>query len=369
VVPLTPILAFFSDSVADLRTIRLADLQFVHRDTARLVAIALIGLLLVALAVRSAMARRPGRDLIAMPAILAWVRRSSLSFVRHGALLPFLAGVPFLIVALADPFTALIREDVSFPGRRIGLMIDASSSMLAPFRPGSLNPKASPDTETAFHTSVAAAEFFVRLRMRGQYRDLMALVEFGEEAYVITPFTNDYDNILLSISLIGDPAEWRKFPDKGTLVGQAVTQGIALFRAFDFQAAAGNVIVIFSDGLDSQVVVDGKGPTELLRPAVQAKIPVYFIRVADEARLGRNNPDKLWAQAVAQTGGKFYPAADEKTIVSAMDDIDKAAVGEISVSRYSSQRVRFSPFAAMAGGLWALAALMKLAIPYLQKFP
>ena len=27
----------------------------------------------------------------------------------------------------------------------------------------------------------------------------MALVEFGNQAYVITPFTSDYDNILLSI--------------------------------------------------------------------------------------------------------------------------------------------------------------------------
>ena len=368
-VPLTAIVAFLRESVADLRTLRLAELQFRHGDTARLLIVSLVVLMVVVLAVRSAMARRPGRDLIALPAILTWFRLSSLSFVRHGALVPFLLGVPFFVLALADPYTALTREDVSFPGRRIGLMIDASSSMLAPFRAGRLNPKATSDTETAFHTSVGAADFFVRLRMQSKYRDLMALVEFGEEAYVITPFTNDYDNILLSISLIGDPAEWRKFPDKGTLIGQAINQGVGLFRAFDFQQAAGNVIVIFSDGLDSQVTVDGKDPSELLRTAVQTKIPVYFIRVADEGRLGRNNPDKLWAPAVAKTGGKFYPAADEKTILRAIDDIDRASVGEIALSRYSAQRVRFSPFATMAAGLWAIAALMKLTVPVFQKFP
>jgi len=369
VVPLTSLIAFLRQSVADLQTLRIAELQFWHRDAARLMVVLLIGVLLTTLAVRSARARRPGRDLIALPALLRGFRRSSWSFVRHGALLPFLAGIPFLILALADPYTSLTRENASYPGRRIGLMIDASSSMLAPFRAARLNPNARAETQTTFHTSVAAADYFVRLRMQRKYQDLMALIEFGDEAYVITPFTHDYDNILLSISLIGDPSEWRRFPDQGTLVGQAINQGVELFRAFNFEEAAGNVIVIFSDGLDSQVVVDGKDPSDLLRTAIQAKIPVYFIRVADEARLGQNNPDRLWQPAVEKTGGRFYAASDESVILRAIDDIDKASVGEISVSRYSTQRGRFSPFATVAVGLWAIAALMKLTIPYFQKFP
>ena len=41
----------------------------------------------------------------------------------------------------------------------------------------------------------------------------MALVEFGSRAYVITPFTSDYDNLLLSMSLIGDPVEFSTFPN------------------------------------------------------------------------------------------------------------------------------------------------------------
>jgi Ca-activated chloride channel homolog len=369
VVPLTALIAFLRQSVADLQTLRVAELQFWHRDAARLMAVLLIGVLLATLAVRSAMTRRPGRDLIALPALLRGFRRSSWSFVRYGALLPFVAGIPFFVLALADPYSSLTRETVSYPGRRIGLMIDASSSMLAPFRAARLNPTGRAETQTTFHTSVAAADYFVRLRMQSKYHDLMALVEFGDESYVITPFTHDYDNILLSIALIGDPSEWRRFPDQGTLVGQAINQSVELFRAFNFEEAAGNVIVIFSDGLDSQVVVDGKDPADLLQTAIRTKVPVYFIRVADEARLGRSNPDPLWQVAVEKTGGKFYAASDESVILRAIDDIDKASVGEISVSRYSTQRGRFSPFAAIAVGLWAIAALMKLTIPYFQKFP
>ena len=53
----------------------------------------------------------------------------------------------------------------------------------------------------------------------------MALVEFGDQAYVITPFTTDYDNIRLSLSLIGDFGEFIRFPDQGTLLGNAVAAG------------------------------------------------------------------------------------------------------------------------------------------------
>ena len=56
---------------------------------------------------------------MALPAVLDWSRPSWISLVRHGALLLFLAGLPFFVIALADPYTSLTREDVSFPGRRI----------------------------------------------------------------------------------------------------------------------------------------------------------------------------------------------------------------------------------------------------------
>ena len=130
-------------------------------------------------------------------------------------------------------------------------MIDASISMRTPFTAATLNKRAA--TDATFFTTVAAAERFVQLRMKGKYRDLMALVEFGNQAYVVTPFTHDYDNILLSISLIGDPVEFSMFPDQGTdhRAGDR-RRASALFKAFNFLDASGNLMVIFSDGEDTQ---------------------------------------------------------------------------------------------------------------------
>ena len=155
-----------------------------------------------------------------VPALLGTMRPSYLSVVRHVPLVLFVAGIPFMALALADPFTALVTSEVSYPGRRIAVMIDASTSMRTPFKAATLNTRA--ETDATFFTTVAAAERFIRMRMARNYRDLMALVEFGNEAYVVTPFTNDYDNILLSVSLIGDPVEYSLFPDQGTIIAAAI---------------------------------------------------------------------------------------------------------------------------------------------------
>ena len=91
------------------------------------------------------------------------------------------------MLALADPYSSLTREECRYPGPPHRLMIDASSSMMARFPAAHLNAKA--PNEATFFTTVAAAEAFIRQRMNGKYHDLIGLVEFGDEAYVVTPFT------------------------------------------------------------------------------------------------------------------------------------------------------------------------------------
>ena len=113
--------------------------------------------------------------------------------------------------------------------------------------------------------------------MEGPYQDLVSLVQFGNEAYIVTPFTNDYENILLSISLIGTPEEYRRFPDHGTLIMQAVSRGVQLFRTFDFLGATGNLMVIFSDGQDTYARFEDVTLDAIMQEAADNGIPVYFL--------------------------------------------------------------------------------------------
>lgn len=366
--PLEGLIALVRQTLLEAGRLRLDELQFARADAARLVCLGLAGVGVAALLARALAARRPERGRLALPALLAFARASRWSAVRHGALVVALAGLVSFGIALADPVTALVRRETTYPGRRISLMIDASSSMLASLPATRLAVKGAPN-DAMFFTTVGAARYFVELRMKGQYRDLVSLVEFGDQAYVITPFTTDYENVLLSISLIGDWNEFMTFPDQGTIIARAIDQSVRLFGAFDFLDAAGNAMVVFTDGVDAEVTEDGRSAFDVLREAQRARIPVYFIRVGANREARQAIPDDVWRAAVARTGGRFYAAADEATIVRAMHEIDKASQGEIALRQYSSEQPRFAPFALAAVALWSLAALMRLTVPQFDTFP
>jgi Ca-activated chloride channel homolog len=366
-VPVAEVGALVRSGLAELGGIRLAGVLFGHRDAGIIALVLLVALSAAVAIVRAALLRRPGRGQIGLPALLSWVQSSPLSALRHGAVLLALGGLPFFVIALADPYLPLRQQEVTFPGRRIALLIDASASMVIPFQAARLN-RGGPN-QASFFTTVGAAETFIRQRMKGKYRDLIALIEFGDEAYVVTPFTNDYDNVLLSLSLVGDWTEYLKFSDQGTTIGKAIDQGVSLFRAFDFLNAAGNAMIIFSDGQDRQVMIDGRPIEDILTSATQAKIPVYLIRIGQNKALGDVIPDQIWRPAVEATGGKFYAASDESAIFRAINEIDRRSTGTVSVKQYSTEQPLFSPFALAAALLWSAALTMKLTLPWFQKFP
>ena len=347
--------------------VRLADLQFWHSDNGRLVVVALVALAIVILVARTLLGRQPGRHCLVVPAVLPELAPSYLRFSRHLPLLLFFAGVPLLAIALADPYQALVRNEVSYPGRRIALMIDASLSMRMPFKTQHLNTGV--PSEATFFTTVAAADRFVRLRMGHRYQDLMALIEFGNEAYVVTPFTHDYDNILLSISLIGDPTEYSLFPEAGTTLAAAIDQSVGLFKAFNFLDAAGNVMVLFSDGEDSNLKVGNRTLDQILQNSIANKIPVYMVRTNYERGLGKVTSDKLWIAAIEKTGGRFYVADNENSLLAAIADIDVVSEGTISTRQYTTQTPRFELFALGAVACFLAAAALKLTVPQFQKMP
>jgi Mg-chelatase subunit ChlD len=352
---------------ADWQSIRLSELLFAQGATARLAVVTLIGVAMAALVLRALSRASASRGRVALPALVAFRAPNRASLVRHGALILALAGLPFFILALADPRTAITREEVTYPGRRISLMIDASSSMLTAL-PANRFAEGAPNN-AAFFTTVGAARFFIEQRMRGPYRDLMSLIEFGDDAYVITPFTTDYENILLSTALIGDWQEFMSFPDQGTVIARAVEQSVSMFESFKYLDAAGNLMVLFSDGADAEVLESGKSAMDVVEDARKAKIPIFFVKVGREIPGRVQIGDEIWRQAVERTGGHFYGGADEASIDKALRDIDRAAAGRIEYKQYSTERPRFTPFALAAAALWSVALLLRLTVPAFAVFP
>jgi len=344
------------------------NLTFVHSREAILISVAILVLTIVTLIYRYLQKHRPGRSDITVPALPPrWLRSQpqwrSLAPVRHGAFALFLAGFLFFVTALAAPQVTLLEEQTTFPGHRITIMIDASLSMDTAFSTRRLR------AGNTFLANVSAAEYFVRRRMDGPYHDLVSLIQFGSQAYIVTPFTNDYENILLSIGLIGTPEEYDRFPDHGTLIMEAINRGVQLFRTFDFLQASGNLIVIFSDGQDTHARYEGTSLDEILQEASDNQIPVYFIRTSYNQELGDVLPDITWKLAVERTGGKFFPAANEDAILEAIEEIDRLSAGQIDVKHYVTRQPTFGPHAFIAVCLWTVALMLTLSFRGFRRFP
>ena len=209
----------------------------------------------------------------------------------------------------------------------------------------------------------------MKRRMAGPYHDLIALIQFGNEAYVVTPFTTDYENVLLSVRLVSDPKEWGRFSDWGTTIIEGIDEGLQLFESFDFINASGNLMIVFSDGRDSELNRMNRPLDELVAEARRHRIPVYMIRTAYRQPFGRVREDAIWKPVIERTGGRFYAAPDEESIFKALAEIDRLSPGKIDVRQYSVQRPRYAGFTLIAVALWAAAAVMKLGVSAFRSFP
>ena len=96
-------------------------------------------------------------------------------------------------------------------------------------------------------------------------------------------------------------------------------------------------MVIFSDGQDNNVQIGTMSLEQVLKKAVDNKVPVYMIRTAYARGLFDVVPDQVWKKAIDATGGKFYPAASQETIMQAIKEIDVAATGRVDVREYQRE--------------------------------
>ena len=86
---------------------------------------------------------------------------------------------PYWSITKFNDIVENLLGEISECDTRIAMMIDASSSMVRPFNAPTL--RTGTGSQASFFTTVKAAERFVELRTQGKYRDLMALIEFGDQ--------------------------------------------------------------------------------------------------------------------------------------------------------------------------------------------
>jgi hypothetical protein len=80
-------------------------------------------------------------------------------------------------------------------------------------------------------------------------------------------------------------------------------------------------------------------------------------------------PDQVWKKAIDATGGRFYPAASQETIMQAIKEIDAAATGRVNVREYAVKQPRYQKFALVAVMLWTLALGLQMSLRVFRTFP
>ena len=352
-------------TLAAWERVRWSDLEFAQLPAAVLVGVVLVAAPLLVLLARSLRSGSRPRVRVALPAILAVMPRSPLAPGRHAPFLMFVAGIPFFAIGMADPHTMSVREEATSAGRQIAILIDGSGSMVMPFEA----PRLKPVISRTFYTAVAASERFVQLRIAGRQADRIAIIQFGNEAYVVTPFTTDYQNAVLSLKLIGEPRAWNRFNVFGTTIIQGIAQGLQLFETFNLLDGSDNMMVLFTDGNDGETMFRGRTLDDMMAEARRNAIPIFMVRLGYGMPLGDVTWDALWKPMVERTGGRFYAASDENAILRAVADIDRRGVGRLAVRREGSPSPEFAGYTPISVGLWLAAGTLKLAFPYFRTFP
>ena len=131
------------------------------------------------------------------------------------------------------------------------------------------------------------------------------------------------------------------------LLSCSISQGVQLFKLFGYLHAAGNIMVLFSDAQDTQVILEGRPLESILAEARENHVPIYLVRTGygKKANFESNTADPIWSKAVRDTGGQFYAAANEDVILQALKEIDRAATGNVVRTRYGSRQPHFTFFA------------------------
>ena len=103
-------------------------------------------------------------------------------------------------------------------------------------------------------------------------------------------------------------------------------------------------LLIFSDGEDTNAMVDGRSLDSIISGAVDAGVPVYLIRTNYNKREGDPAvPDKLWREAVVKTGGKFFAASSLLVAVLAVVLAGKGIAGLQEAGWIHTSPVAFPP--------------------------
>ena len=265
----------------------------------------------------------------------------SKSVIRNGKMknMFFIIGRLFImlliIFALARPRLSDTIHESKTIIVDILLVIDQSSSMLAQdFKPNRLE----------------AAKEVAKKFIKDRDGDRLGLIVFAGEPYIQCPLTRDI-NVLLEFT---DEIEIIDQEHDGTAIGMAIANSINRLRESNTKS---KTIILLSDGSNNQGELD---PITAAGLAAKFDIKIYTVAAGTHG-LAPYPVTDAWGRQVIQkiqvdvdeeslkeiaiiTGGQFFRATDNKSLLKVYEDIDALERTEIEVKEYQNYTELYSWF-------------------------
>ncbi|MBW2293368.1 MAG: VWA domain-containing protein [Deltaproteobacteria bacterium] len=239
-----------------------------------------------------------------------------------------------LIVALARPERVGEPVEITKAARDIVLAIDISGSM----------------DETDFvaqdGTTVQRLEGVKRVVGRfieAREGDRVALIVFGEKAFVQSPFTEDLRTVreLLEQTEVG-------MAGPHTVIGDAIGLAIRIFETSEIEE---RLLIVLSDGADTGSRMSPANAAEI---AASNGVEIFTVGVGDPEGKGDQKIDVRALEDIsARAGGRFFFAGDEAGLAGVYERIDEMSPRKI-------ETISFRPREALGSSPLAAATLLGL---------
>lgn len=215
----------------------------------------------------------------------------------------WLMALMLMIVALARPTWGEDVQEIEQQGVQVMVALDVSDSMLA---------------EDVVPNRLTRAKLEISDMMNRLDGDEIGLVLFSGASYIQFPLTNDYDTARTFL----DNARSGVISRPGTVIGEAIRTAMS---GFDDHLSAQKVIVVFTDGEDSET-----DPIAAAQEATDAGIIIYTVGFGTDE--GAPIPIK---DANGNITGYKQNASGE-TVMSRVDDTMLKQIAEMSNGIYFS---------------------------------
>ena len=240
-----------------------------------------------------------------------------------------------IILALAGPIKKDTIRETKADIIDIMLVIDQSSSMLAQdFEPNRLG----------------AAKEVAKQFIHDREGDRLGIIVFAGESFIQCPLTTDTD-VLVKFA---DQIDIVDKDHDGTAIGMAIANALNRLRSSDTES---RIMILLSDGSNNRGELDPLTAADL---AAKLKIKVYTVGAGTRGMapypvqdvFGRTvmrqvevEVDEETLRQIADiTGGKFFRATDNQSLLDVYDDINNLERTEINVKEYENVTELYSFF-------------------------